>query len=54
MSTAEDLIRSHEGPSAAHHLSFSQTKKGKNETCIIYCSDQSQEDIHIHNRGHTH
>ena len=29
MSTAEDLIKSHEGPFVTHHLTFSRKKKKK-------------------------
>ena len=43
MSTAEDLIRSHEDPSVAHHLTFSLKKKEKKEIDIIQFSDQASE-----------
>ena len=41
MSTAEYLISSYDGSSAAHHFSFSRKKKERNIT--IHCSDQSEQ-----------
>ena len=49
MSTAEDLIKSHEGLSVAHHLTFSRKKKKKRKQ-IQYTAAIKHQNIRIHEK----